>query len=80
MVNVVLGGLPPAEGERSPLMPGFKGAISEAQLVALMDYVRTHFGDAQPWSDIHEIARDRLSGREKFEISKSDGEQASPAR
>ncbi len=80
IVNVILAGLPPAEGERSPLMPGFAGAMSEQQLVLLLNYLRARFADAQPWSDIEKIVQDRLSGKEKFDVSASDGEQASPAQ
>jgi mono/diheme cytochrome c family protein len=79
VVNITLAGLPPAEGERSPLMPGFAGAMSEPQLVSLLDYLRMRFGEAQPWADIRKIVQDRLSGEEKFDVQASDGEQTSPA-
>jgi mono/diheme cytochrome c family protein len=80
VVNVVLAGLPPAEGERAPQMPGFAGAMNEPQLVSLLQYLRSRFSDAPPWSDLEEIVQERLTGREKFDVTPSDGEQAVPAQ
>jgi mono/diheme cytochrome c family protein len=58
VINVVLCGLPPAEGERSPIMPGFAGALTDQQLVDLLVYVRAQFGAKPPWSDIDEHIRE----------------------
>jgi mono/diheme cytochrome c family protein len=52
VINVVLAGLPAAEGERSPIMPGFSGALTDEQLVELIGYLRARFSDKPPWSDI----------------------------
>jgi mono/diheme cytochrome c family protein len=52
LINVVLYGLPAAEGARSPIMPGFAASISDDQLVALVAYLRAHFSDRAPWTDI----------------------------
>jgi hypothetical protein len=61
-------------------MPGFAGAMNEQQLVSLLQYLRSRFSDAPPWSDVEEIVQERLTGREKFDITTSDGEQAVPAQ
>jgi mono/diheme cytochrome c family protein len=62
IVNVVLYGLPPAEGERSPIMPGFGAAMSDAQLEGLLGYLRSAFTNEPPWSNLAAlIARQRTS-------------------
>ena len=58
MINVVLAGLPATEGERSPIMPGFSGALTDEQLVELIGYLRSRFSDKPPWSDIAKDVRD----------------------
>ena len=80
LVNVVLDGLPPAEGEPSPLMPGFRGTISEENLVALLQYLRSRFSDAPAWNNLEHIVHERLTGRAQAEVSAGDGGQAAPAQ
>jgi mono/diheme cytochrome c family protein len=63
VINVVLWGLPPAEGERSPIMPGFTGALNDQQLAVLLSYVRSEFSDRPPWTDIEKDIRDARTGR-----------------
>jgi mono/diheme cytochrome c family protein len=80
VVNVIVAGLPAAEGERSALMPGFAGAMSKERLVSLLEYLRTRFSDAQPWNNLEEIVQERLSGERIFDVNAAEGEQASPAQ
>jgi mono/diheme cytochrome c family protein len=63
VINVVLWGLPPAEGERNPMMPGFAGALNDEQLAALLSYLRSRFSDRPLWNDIKTEIRDARSGR-----------------
>jgi len=58
IVRVVLDGLPAAEGERAPVMPGFRGVLSDAQMVALLRYLREAFGQAPPWPDVEGTVRE----------------------
>jgi mono/diheme cytochrome c family protein len=39
-------------------MPAFGGALTDAQLGALADYVRATFSDQAPWQDAEGVARD----------------------
>ncbi len=58
VINVVLWGLPPVQGERSPIMPGFANMLSDQQLADLLGYVRSHFGSNKPaWTDINKDIR-----------------------
>jgi mono/diheme cytochrome c family protein len=54
LINVVLYGLPAAEGVRAPIMPGFAASLSDQQLVDLAAYLRVQFSDRPPWSDIEQ--------------------------
>jgi mono/diheme cytochrome c family protein len=63
VINVVLWGLPPAEGERNPIMAGFAGALNDEQLAALVSYLRSRFSNQPPWTDIEAEIRDVRTGR-----------------
>ncbi len=80
VVNVALDGLPPAEGERSALMPGFRGSISEQDLVALLKYLRSRFSDAPAWTRLEEIVRERVTRQTTFEAGVANDDQSAPAQ
>jgi mono/diheme cytochrome c family protein len=61
IINVTLHGLHGPAGERAAIMPGFEGAISDAQLAALLGYMRHRFSDEPPWPD---VGRDIDAARE----------------
>jgi mono/diheme cytochrome c family protein len=56
--NIVLSGIRPTEGERSPIMPGFADSMSDGQIAALLDYLRTRLSNAPPWTNTADIVRD----------------------
>ena len=56
--HIVLSGIRPSAGERSPIMPGFADSMSDGQIAALLDYLRTRFGNAPPWTNTSELVRD----------------------
>jgi mono/diheme cytochrome c family protein len=59
-VNIVLAGIRPVEGERSPIMPGFAASMSDAQIAALLDYLRARFSDQPAWTEVEKaIAESR---------------------
>jgi mono/diheme cytochrome c family protein len=55
LVNVMVHGLMPAEGETSPMMPGFAGALSDAQMEALVHWLRAGLTDQPPWSGVDKL-------------------------
>jgi mono/diheme cytochrome c family protein len=61
LFNVVLYGLPAAAASRAAIMPGFANTMNDAQLLALARYLRSHFTDKDPWSEIEESLRDARS-------------------
>ena len=53
LVNVILHGIaPPGDGRTGPQMPGFAGALSDAQVEALVTWLRANLTDQPPWQDV----------------------------
>ncbi|HTA99696.1 MAG TPA: c-type cytochrome [Bradyrhizobium sp.] len=50
--NIVLSGVRPVEGERSPIMPGFAASMSDAQVAELLNYLRARFGNQPAWAGV----------------------------
>jgi len=63
LLHVVLEGLGPVPGDRGAIMPGFGEALTDAQVTAVVQYVRARFSDRPNWTDIekmlHEIRREK---------------------
>jgi mono/diheme cytochrome c family protein len=78
-INVVLAGLPAAEGERSPIMPGFAGALTDEQLVELIGYLRSRFSDKPQWKDIAKDVRDARTAARSVILHPSQGSGSAPA-
>ena len=68
LINVTLFGLPGAEGEQSPIMPGFAGALRDDELSALISYLRRRFSDQPQWNDIDQDIRAAHSGKRPVAI------------
>ena len=56
--NVVLAGLRPVEGEPSPIMPGFASSMNDAQIAALLKYLRTRFSNQPAWTGVEKIVEE----------------------
>jgi mono/diheme cytochrome c family protein len=52
LVNIVLAGVRPVEGERSPIMPGFAGTMNDQQIAVLVNYLRSRFTSQPPWGGL----------------------------
>jgi mono/diheme cytochrome c family protein len=50
--NIVLSGVRPVEGERSPIMPGFANSMNDAQIASLLNYLRARFSNQPAWTGI----------------------------
>ena len=58
VINTILAGLRPVEGERSPIMPGFAASMDDAQMVALLNYLRARFSQQPAWNELETTVRD----------------------
>jgi mono/diheme cytochrome c family protein len=58
-LRIVLEGVRPDAEQAGPAMPGFDGAFTDAQLTALLSYLRAHYSDGPPWTNtedrLHQI-------------------------
>jgi mono/diheme cytochrome c family protein len=57
LVNIVLQGVPAADGVAGPIMPGFADVISDAQLANLARFLRSRFTEKPAWTDIDAAIR-----------------------
>jgi mono/diheme cytochrome c family protein len=57
LIRVVRDGIVPAEGNAGPWMPAFGAALTDAQMVALTEYLRARYTDRPPWNDVEEEVR-----------------------
>jgi mono/diheme cytochrome c family protein len=78
IVNVVLFGLPPADGEASAVMPAFRHILSDQQVADLLAYMRESFSDEPAWSGLVEQVANTRSGAYKVTIRPSDGIERAP--
>jgi mono/diheme cytochrome c family protein len=73
LIRVTLEGIHPREGEKGGVMPAFGGALDDAQLAALVAFVRANFGRAPPWPDVAgEIAKAKDAAKRASEEAHQD--------
>src|SRR5712671_3284079 len=58
VANIVLSGLRPVEGERSPIMPGFAASMNDGQISALLNYLRARFSKQGAWTGVEKTIED----------------------
>jgi mono/diheme cytochrome c family protein len=56
-LQIVMNGVHPESGEAGAIMPGFGDALTHAQVVAVVEYVRTRFSDRPKWTDVDATLR-----------------------
>ncbi|HET7851062.1 MAG TPA: cytochrome c [Pseudolabrys sp.] len=52
LLHIILTGVHPRPGRPGRIMPGFEGALTDAQIVAVVDYLRTRFSHRPRWNDV----------------------------
>jgi mono/diheme cytochrome c family protein len=76
--NIVLSGVGPVEGERSPIMPGFAPSMSDAQVAALLNYLRARFSNRPAWTGLEKTIADARQTQTVF-LETSPGPRNAPA-
>jgi mono/diheme cytochrome c family protein len=80
LANVILYGLPAADAATAPIMPGYAGAMTDAQVVELSRWMRARLTDKPPWEDLERVvAEARRAGPEGAQ-SVAGGAGLDPAR
>ncbi|MEA2894097.1 MAG: hypothetical protein QOI05_4890 [Bradyrhizobium sp.] len=76
--NIVLSGVRPIEGERSPIMPGFAESMDDGQITALLNFLRARFGKQPAWTGVERIVQDARRTQSVF-LQTSPGPHNAPA-
>jgi mono/diheme cytochrome c family protein len=56
--NVILAGIRPVGGEHGPIMPGFGNSMTDDEVAALLNYLRSRFSTQPAWTGVDQIVRD----------------------
>jgi mono/diheme cytochrome c family protein len=76
--NIVLMGIRPVEGERSPIMPGFAAGMNDGQIAALLNYLRSRFGNQPAWTGVEKTVADARRTQTLY-VQTSAGPHNAPA-
>src|SRR6202163_3543942 len=78
VANIVLSGVRPVEGERSPIMPGFAASMNDGQISALLNYLRARFSNQPAWTGVEKTIADARRTQAVF-LQTSPGPHNAPA-
>jgi mono/diheme cytochrome c family protein len=78
VANIVLSGVRPVEGERSPIMPGFAASMTDAQIAGLLNYLRARFSNQPAWTGVEKTIEDARRTQTVF-LQTSPGPRNAPA-
>jgi mono/diheme cytochrome c family protein len=78
VANIVLSGVGPVEGERSPIMPGFAAGMNDGQISALLNYLRVRFSNQPGWTGVEKTVEDARRTQTVF-LQTSAGPHNAPA-
>jgi mono/diheme cytochrome c family protein len=62
LIHIILGGITPPEGSRGPWMPSYAGALTDAQVAELANYLRQEFGRQPAWENVEDEVGKILRG------------------
>ena len=64
--NIILSGIRPVAGERSPIMPPFADSMTDDQISAVLNYLRSRSGNHPAWSNVEQTVRDARHSQAVF--------------
>ena len=76
--NIILSGIRPLAGERSPIMPGFADSMSDAQISELLNYLRARFSRQAAWSGVEKTVQEARRAQTALLLT-SPGTRHAPA-
>ncbi len=77
-INIVLSGIRPVTGERSPIMPGFAATMNDDQMSALLQFLRSRFSNQPAWTGVEKAVVDARKTQTVF-LQTSAGPHNAPA-
>ena len=63
VAHAIANGIRPPTGALGRSMPAFKDQISEAEMVALVKFVKSRYGDGGTWSGVESTVKDARAGK-----------------
>jgi mono/diheme cytochrome c family protein len=75
--NIILSGIRPVEGERSPIMPGFANSMTDAQVAAVLNYLRSRFSNQPAWTGVEKTVEEARRTQTVF-LQTSPGPRNAP--
>jgi mono/diheme cytochrome c family protein len=78
LINIVLAGVRPVEGERSPIMPGFAVTMNDRQIAVLVNYLRSRFTGQPAWSGLETVIEQARRTQTAY-LTTSAGPAGAPA-
>ena len=78
LANVVLSGVAPIEGERSPIMPGFAAVMNDREVAVLLEYLRSRFSNHRASSDLERVVAEARRTQTVY-VQNSAGPTNAPA-
>jgi mono/diheme cytochrome c family protein len=74
--NIILSGIRPVAGERSPIMPAFANSMNDDQISALLNYLRGRFSNQPAWTGVEQTVRDARRSETVFLQTQSEPKSA----
>jgi mono/diheme cytochrome c family protein len=74
--NIIVSGIRPVGGERSPIMPGFANSMSDDQITAVLNYLRGRFSSEPAWTGVEQFVR---AARQTETVSLQSPSRSAPA-
>jgi mono/diheme cytochrome c family protein len=78
--NIILSGIRPVGGERSPIMPPFANSMSDDQISALLNYLRGRFSNQPAWTGVEQTVRDARRSETVFLLGGTNAPAGSTQR
>jgi mono/diheme cytochrome c family protein len=75
--NIILSGVRAVAGERSPIMPGFADSMNDAQVTAILQFLRGRFSNQPAWNDVEKTVVEARRTQTVF-LQSSPGPQNAP--
>ncbi|HEY3790246.1 MAG TPA: cytochrome c [Bradyrhizobium sp.] len=76
--NIILSGVRPVAGERSPIMPGFAAGMNDDQVTTLLQFLRARFSNQPPWTGVEQTVAEARRSQTVF-LDTSAGPHNAPA-
>jgi mono/diheme cytochrome c family protein len=76
--NIILSGIGPVEGERSPIMPGSADSMTDDQISALLNDLRARFSNQPAWTGVEKTVENARRTQSVF-LQTSPGPYNAPA-